>query len=127
MKNYIELEDAIQAVAEFIDSDYPAHELAVEDAEFALQDVPSADVVARTEYEELIKTKVDEVVEHLKEQIPERKTGEWIDLEIPLEDGGSMPAQACNRCKTFYPLAYTGGGHNFCPNCGARMKGADDE
>ena len=57
----------------------------------------------------------------------DRPQGEWIDAEIPLESGGSMPIQACNLCKTFYPLAYTGGGHRFCPNCGARMKGADDD
>ena len=57
----------------------------------------------------------------------DRPQGEWIDAEIPLESGGSMPIQACNLCKTFYPLAYTGGGHRFCPNCGAKMKGADDE
>ena len=57
----------------------------------------------------------------------DRPQGEWIDAEIPLESGGSMPIQACNLCKTFYPLAYTGGGHRFCPSCGARMKGADDE
>ena len=56
-----------------------------------------------------------------------RPKGKWIDAEIPLECGGSMPIQVCNLCKTFYPLAYTGGGHRFCPNCGARMKGADDE
>lgn len=56
-----------------------------------------------------------------------RPQGEWIDAEIPLESGGSMPIQVCNLCKTFYPLAYTGGGHRFCPNCGARMKGVDDE
>ena len=57
----------------------------------------------------------------------DRPQGEWIDAEIPLESGGSMPIQACSLCKTFYPLTYTGGGHRFCPNCGARMKGADDE
>ena len=56
----------------------------------------------------------------------DRPQGEWIDAEIPLESGGSMSIQVCNLCKTFYPLAYTGGGHRFCPNCGARMKGADD-
>ena len=62
----------------------------------------------------------------LIEAIPsaDRPQGEWIDAEIPLESGGSMPIQACNLCKTFYPLAYTGGGHRFCPNCGAKMKGA---
>ena len=52
----------------------------------------------------------------------EPKRGEWLDYEIPLEDGGSMPIQVCNLCKTFYPLAYTGGGHHFCPNCGADMR-----
>ena len=57
----------------------------------------------------------------------DRPQGEWIDAEIPLESGDTMPIQVCNLCKTFYPLAYTGGGHRFCPNCGARMKGADDE
>ena len=60
-------------------------------------------------------------------EIADRPQGEWIDAELPLESGGSMPIQVCNLCNTFYPLAYTGGGHRFCPNCGARMKGAADE
>lgn len=70
-----------------------------------------------------------DVIEKEIKAIPsaDRPQGEWINAEIPLESGGSMPIQACNLCKTFYPLAYTGGGHRFCPNCGARMKGADDE
>ena len=46
----------------------------------------------------------------------EPKTGHWIDIMV-----GDMPAQACDQCNTFYPLSYTGGGHNFCPNCGAKM------
>ena len=53
----------------------------------------------------------------------DRPQGEWLDYEIPLEDGGAMPIQVCSLCKTFYPLAYTGGGHRFCPNCGADMRG----
>ena len=60
-------------------------------------------------------------------EVADRPQGEWVDAEIPLESGDTMPIQVCNLCKTFYPLAYTGGGHRFCPNCGARMKGADDE
>ena len=78
---------------------------------------------------------MDKILEHNKvlcnfiEAIPsaDRPQGEWVDAEIPLESGDTMPIQVCNLCKTFYLLAYTGGGHRFCPNCGARMKGADDE
>ena len=47
----------------------------------------------------------------------EPKTGHWIDIMV-----GDMPAQACDKCNTFYPLAYTGGGHKYCPNCGAKME-----
>ena len=72
--------------------------------------------------------KADDVYKAL-EAVPsaDRPQGEWVDAEIPLESGDTMPIQVRNLCKTFYPLAYTGGGHRFCPNCGAKMKGADDE
>ena len=70
-----------------------------------------------------------DVIEREINAIPsaDRPQGEWVDAEIPLESGDTLPIQVCNLCKTFYPLAYTGGGHRFCPNCGARMlKGVDD-
>ena len=53
---------------------------------------------------------------------PMPKTGHWIDIMV-----GDMPAQACDQCKTFYPLAYTGGWHNYCPNCGAKMERSSEE
>ena len=71
------------------------------------------------------KAEVYKIIQEMETE--DRPQGEWIDAEIPLESGGSMSIQVCNLCKTFYPLAYTGGGHRFCPHCGARMKGADDE
>lgn len=43
--------------------------------------------------------------------------GEWIDGAV-----GDMPVQVCSKCNTFFPLAYTGGGHRYCPNCGKPMK-----
>ena len=62
------------------------------------------------------------------EAIPSaRPRGEWIDAEIPLESGGSMPIQVCNLCKTFYPLAHTGGGYHFCPNCGSGNRERNDD
>ena len=60
-------------------------------------------------YSKVIRDTVDEIGQ-------EPKTGHWIDIMV-----GDMPAQACDQCNTFYPLAYTGGGHKYCPNCGARM------
>ena len=57
---------------------------------------------------------------------PERKKGKWIDAVIPNDNGG-LPVQVCDQCNTFFPLAYTGGGHRFCPNCGADMRGGEDE
>ena len=50
------------------------------------------------------------------------KTGRWIDIMV-----GDMPAQACDQCNTFYPLAYTGGGHNYCPKCGAKMESDNND
>ena len=54
------------------------------------------------------------------------KSGKWIDAVIPNDNGGLL-VQVCDQCNTFFPLAYTGGGHHFCPNCGADMRGEQDE
>ena len=53
------------------------------------------------------------------------KKGKWIDAVLP-NDSGGLRVQVCDQCNTFFPLAYTGGGHNFCPNCGADMRGEDE-
>ena len=57
------------------------------------------------------------------EQLPpaQPKSGKWIDAVIPNDNGGLL-VQVCDQCNTFFPLAYTGGGHHFCPNCGADMR-----
>ena len=44
----------------------------------------------------------------------DRPQGEWID------DGG---IEKCNQCGERKEFPHW----NFCPNCGARMKGVDDE
>ena len=52
------------------------------------------------------------------EEVPsaDRPQGEWIDVN------GDGSLWRCDQCKD---AACCKG--NFCPNCGARMKGADDE
>ena len=97
MSDLIRRSDAIEAFEDVLDCDF--YHVSEETPRERIEAIPSAD----------------------------RPRGEWIDAEIPLESGDTMPIQVCNLCKTFYPLAYTGGGHRFCPNCGAKMKGVDDE
>ena len=51
------------------------------------------------------------------------KRGEWIDRS----DGGRIlnpwwENYECSKCGQYGTRIW-----NFCPNCGARMKGADDE
>ena len=74
-----------------------------------------------------LESAVDEI-EALPSAQPEQQEGQWIDAVIPNDNGG-LPVQVCDQCNTFFPLAYTGGGHSFCPHCGARMvqKGGKNE
>ena len=78
-------------------------------------------VMCDGDYKEALKMLLDKI-EKAPSVNPQPKTGKWIDIMA-----GDMPAQACDRCNTFYPLAYTGGGHKYCPNCGAKMESEDKE
>lgn len=64
-----------------------------------------------------------------------RPKGEWIYCE---EDDSHLPEDGrygifkCSNCgsKQSFPISEGSGrvyGDNYCPSCGARMKGADDE
>ena len=61
----------------------------------------------------------DPIVERIK-RLPsaDRPQGEWIDEH---EDGHGSWVGTCNQCGKEKHV------DNYCPNCGARMKGADDE
>lgn len=54
---------------------------------------------------------------------PERKTGEWV-LDSDKSVSGSRPYR-CSKCRWFTWMSqYTKDNHfNFCPNCGADMRG----
>lgn len=55
---------------------------------------------------------------------PKQRTGKWIDGIIP-NDRGGLPVIVCDQCNTFFPLQF-GDGHNFCPNCGAKMERCEE-
>lgn len=55
--------------------------------------------------------------------VPDRNVGEWIYVKKRLARGGYVDASECSVChKRIMPHLKP----NFCPNCGARMKGGDD-
>lgn len=78
---------------------------------------------------ELIKgTDMNEPIDMAIEALQDRPKGEWIESEMDKD------FRVCSVCKnkgykdkmawrTEFIKSYL----NFCPNCGARMKGGDDE
>lgn len=61
---------------------------------------------------------LEEVLTQLPSAQPERKTGRWIPHE---DEDGEHYGDKCSECGEWYVMPY--GKTNFCPNCGADMKG----
>ena len=63
-----------------------------------------------------LKIPVETVIQNLKDIPSADKQGEWISLH-----NGKWKCSECGIEVLFYAKG------NFCPNCGAKMKGADDD
>ena len=62
-------------------------------------------------------------IEMLSEKAREPKHGEWI---VHFDD--LFPEESTEECSICHAeQMINGNDDNFCPNCGAHMKGADDE
>ena len=111
MKDLISRQAAIDAIAKMMpqsltpDGSHPADEEIF---------------IAQEAFADCIKT-----IEILPSAQPERIKGHWIDAVIP-NDSGGLPVIVCDKCNTFFPLQF-GASHNFCPNCGADMRGEQDD
>ena len=70
-----------------------------------------------------VKDRIDEWLKNLPSAQPERKRGKWI---------GNPRHQACSECRITYCIPDGQDGtldmtfYNFCPNCGADMRGEED-
>ena len=68
-----------------------------------------------------------EAFEKIIEAIPsaDRPQGEWIKFGL----GRGTRILFCTNCerRIEVPLSQGDSNYDFCPNCGAKMKGADDE
>ena len=54
----------------------------------------------------------------------EQKTGEWIQDRLISTNGETYGVRRCSNCESYYHDV--GYGWNFCPNCGADMRGDKD-
>ena len=59
---------------------------------------------------------------------PERKTGEWTEKEVFTSGKGKIrewQSAKCSVCGKYHttPYLYYFGDYNFCPMCGAEMRG----
>ena len=50
---------------------------------------------------------------------PTRKKGKWINID--------KTHSKCDRCESIFEIASANGESNYCPNCGAEMRGAENE
>lgn len=157
MSKYYKAEDVINKVAEYISIDYSREERAREDAELLFADLPtievSEDCISRKwleEHKEVIsyknewyETEIDECVfwkniENAPSVLPKRpyyrcglredcedsterkpKEGEWYRQTTDHFDYWE-----CSECGIGVGLDDI---KNYCPSCGAKMKGADDD
>ena len=85
----------------------------VEDALAKIADIPSADVVERKALEQM-ESLIDKLI------LDFRKCGEWIEEVGDCE--GKTVIYRCSVCNDDDGWC----NYNYCPNCGAKMKGAGE-
>lgn len=66
---------------------------------------------------------LDDLEDYPAADVVERKTGKWI---FSYDHGGPNHAYFCSKCKRTIHTADLGD-WSFCPNCGAKMIGGDDD
>lgn len=71
---------------------------------------------------------LDEIIKR-QPTVEERKKGEWrTTLYHISDDGNELYEHYCSECKkTVMISSLKKGRFNYCPNCGAYMRGGDDD
>lgn len=77
-------------------------------------------IMCNGDYKEALKMLIDKI-EHAPTIEPEREKGEWIPSFNGRFAGGAYWFH-CSKCERIVPDVRNGG-WNFCPNCGADLRG----
>ena len=105
MSDLIERQAAVDAVVEF-----------------------SEELVKRVQNGLMHWTGVKATLEALPSAQPERKKGQWLEKKVEDAEGfDEVQVAKCSVCDRFHttPYMYYFSDYNFCPNCGADMRGGD--
>lgn len=97
--------------------------------EEAIEYLKRADVTVGRE----IKTKTAEALEMAIKALAERKTGKWFDTADAYDKRAGKHDYFCSECKT-HAMNFICGSEDwwcgktpkYCPNCGAKMEGANE-
>ena len=72
-------------------------------------------------FETILRDEAKRVLEELPSAQPEQRKGKWIH---PYHYGLALPEHECSVC---HEWEYADTESNFCPNCGADMRGDEHE
>lgn len=114
----------LNTIKEFFEQESGAYPVSLEYAIEILKNEPQKVIAQVTFDEEKLHEIVKEAVERFKEEyeIVDRPQGEWI---IHFDD--IWPEESSIECSVCHEEQPLGIDDNYCPNCGVKMKGADDE
>jgi len=73
--------------------------------------IDADDFIARLDHVPMVQDAIKKAMDHMP-TIEERKTGRWIDMDDHV---------MCSCCGA----THYGADKNYCPNCGARMRGRE--
>lgn len=126
----------LNAIKEFFEQEGEAYPVSLEYAIGVLKNEPQKAIAQVTFDEEKLREIVKEAVDRFKEEyeIVDRPRGEWKektkflneDDNPIIEEWQSAKCSVCGKYHTT-PYLYYFDNFNFCPNCGAQMKGADKD